>query len=408
MQTFEYQALDAQGKTQKGVIEADSERVVRKLLRDKSLIATDVEPVVTKASGTARSSKGIVLFKSRVKSQDLMMITRQLATLVGAGMPLEQCLGLIGQQSDKPRIRRVISSVRSGVAEGYSFARALRQASMVFPEEYIATIAAAEETGHMHQVLERLADDVESQQQTNQSLTSALVYPLVMILVAIAVVVLLMVYVVPKVTEVYAGKDKALPLLTHVLVTSSDFVIDYGVVMLLVLSAVVALFLLGLRKPGFLFVFHKNILHLPLFGSWIMAASLSRWARSLSMLMQSGVSSLESLKIAQESVRNVYLKKGLVQATAMVREGKSLHKALNKTHVFPGFMIHMVAGGEASGNLHHMLLKVAEYYAQHLKLSTQLALKLLEPLLIVVMGGLVLLIVMAILMPIFQMNELVL
>ena len=407
MQTFEYQALNTRGKTVKGILEADSQRAVRKYLRDKQLIAIDVEPVTEKTI-ISNSGKSIGLFKSNVKTQDLMIITRQLAILISAGMPLERSLSLISQQSEKPRIKRVVSSVRSSITEEHSFAESLKLASMTFPAEYIATIAAAEETGHMGQVLTRLADDVETRQQTSQSLSSALVYPLIMIVVAVTVVVLLMIHVVPRVTEVFAGKDKALPLLTEILIACSNFLIHKGILTLTVLSGLVLLFLLALRNPGFLFIFHKNTLRLPLFGNWIMAANLSRWARSLSMLIQSGVPSLESLKIAQESVGNSYLKRGLIQVTAMVREGKSLHKALNETNIFPGFMIHMVAGGEASSNLHHMLLKVSEYYAQNLKLATQITLKLLEPLLILIMGGVVLVIVLAILMPIFQMNTLVL
>ena len=188
----------------------------------------------------------------------------------------------------------------------------------------------------------------------------------------------------------------------------SDFLIHYGLFMLLLGAGLVALFVLALRKPGFLLHVHRVLLRVPLCGGWIMAASLSRWARSLSMLMQSGVPSLESLQIARESVHNTHLKQGLMQVNRMVREGKSLHKALHAVQMFPGFMIHMVAGGEASGNLYYMLLKVADYYAQNLRLSTQTALKLLEPLLILVMGGVVLIIVLAILLPIFAMNALVL
>lgn len=399
MQAYNYHALDTRGKIQKGVLEAESERTVRQMLRAKGLMPTEVTPV--------SESRSLFQLKSKVGQGDLMLVTRQLATLLGSGMGLDKSLRLMAEQAENVVVKRLISSVRSQVSEGQSLAYAFKNSPYAFPEDYVATIAAGEETGHLQEVLDRLADEVEARGKAKQSLMAALLYPLLMLIVALTVIVLLIIYVVPQMTRVFSDMNQDLPALTVGLIAVSDWLQAYGMFLLIVLLAVVFSFLFGLRNEQFKMKWDGFLLGMPRLGYWVVVSNVAGWGRSLGMLLGSGVPVLESMRIAAERVHNLALRSELDKVSEMVREGGSLNRALYKTGVFPPFLVHMVSSGESSSTLDKMLLKVADYYDQRVKMVVDTSLKLFEPILIVVMGGIVLLIVMAVLVPIIQMNQLV-
>lgn len=399
MQAFNYRALNAQGKQQKGVIEADSVRMVRQQLREKGLMPTEVTPV--------RSHRSLFQIKKGVGQSDLMLITRQLATLIGSGMALDKSLQLMGEQAENMVVKRLVTSVRSRVSEGQSLAHAFKNSPYTFPDDYVATVAAGEETGHLQEVLERLADEVEARGKARQSLMAALLYPLIMLVVAVTVIVLLIIYVVPQMTRVFADMNQELPALTIGLIAVSDWLQAYGIYLLVLLLSLVFGFIIGMQNEHFKLQWDTLLLRTPRLSYWVVMSSVGGWGRSLGMLLGSGVPVLESMRIAAERVHNMALRVKLDSVSEMVREGSSLNRALFKVGAFPPFLVHMVSSGESSGTLDQMLLKVADYYDQRLKTVIDTSLKLFEPLLIVVMGGIVLLIVMAVLVPIIQMNQLV-
>ena len=399
MQAYNYLAYDRSGKAQKGVLEGDSDRMVRQLLREKGLMPVKVTQV--------RQGLSLLRMRERIRRHDLMLITRQLATLVGSGMPLEESLRLMAEQAENVVVKRLVSSVRSQVTEGRSLAYALKNSPYAFPDDFIATISAGEETGHLQEVLERLADDVEVQGKAHQSLVTALIYPFLMLTVALSVVILLIVYVVPQVTRVFLDMDQTLPVLTRALIAISDWLQAYGPQAFVVIFVLGVSFVLALRRPDIRMRWDSMMLHAPRIGYWVVLANVSGWSRSLGMLLGSGVPILESMKIAAERVHNVALRKSLDHVSERVREGDSLHKALTKAEDFPPFLIHMISSGESSGTLDNMLIKVADYYEQRLKTVIEASLKLFEPLLVIIMGGIVLLIVLAVLVPIIEMNQLI-
>ncbi len=406
MPQFTYKAYNQQGKQVKGSIEAESVKAARQQLRDDAMFPTDV--VESKEKSIMHLDIGDLFFKRTMPIQDLILLTRQLGTLVAAGVPLERSLNMISQQADNAIMRDTVSAIRTSVSEGMSFSKALRSSSRKFPNEFIASIEAGEESGNMDKVLERLADDIEEGNRTRQALTSAMVYPAVMVFVAIAIIVLLMVYVVPQVTEVFASQNQDLPQLTKFLIGTSDFLRNYGLIILLALLVFVVAFNYALRKKENRLAFDKFLMRVPVIGRWIMMSIISRWARSLGLLIAGGVPTIKAMQISVGNISNTYIAGLLHEVNKNVSEGMNINKALKKAKVFPNFLVYMVDTGEQSGNLDQMLVKCAEYYSQILQTATQSMLKIFEPLLILAMGGIVLVIVLAILMPIFQINQLVL
>ena len=406
MPSYSYKAYDQQAKQVKGIIEADSVKAARQQLRDQAMYPLEIKA----AKGKSILEVDILelFFKPTLPIQDLILLTRQLGTLVAAGIPLERSLNMISQQADNAKMRKIVGEIRLSVSQGMSFSKALRASSRKFPEEYIASIEAGEESGSMDKVLERLADDIDEVHRTRQALTSALIYPAVMTFVAISIIVLLMVYVVPQVTEVFVAQKQALPTLTKVLINTSDFLRNYGWMILIAILVAVAAFNYALRNDANRLAFDKFLIRLPVIGNWIMMAIVSRWARSLGLLISGGVSTLKSMQIAVRNISNTYVVSVLTEVNQNVSEGMSINKALKRADIFPGFLIYMIDTGEQSGNLSQMLVKSAEYYSQLLRTATQSMLRIFEPLLILTMGVIVLVIILAILMPIFQINQLVL
>lgn len=403
MAAFEYKALDEKGRQKKGVIEADSARQVRQQLREKGFAPLSVE----QSAETKQSSSKLFVQKRRLSVKELALLTRQIATLIQAGIPIEETLSAVASQSEKTNVRSMLLSVRSKVLEGYSFADSLGEFPIAFPHLYRATVAAGEHAGHLDLVLNRLADYTEARQQARQKIQLAAIYPIILGVVAISIVVFLLTYVVPDIIEVFVNNGQELPALTQGLLTVSDFLADFGmaIFMLLVVSGVG--FKFGLRKDKFRFAFHRRILHMPFIKKISRGSNTSQFASTLSILNSSGVPLVDAMRISSEVIANDCLKAALVEASTRVSEGGNLHHSLEKTGYFPPMMIHMIASGESSGELDQMLERTALQQESDLQGLIETIVGLFEPLMLLFMGGVVLIIVLAIMLPILNMSNLV-
>ncbi|MFD2231746.1 type II secretion system inner membrane protein GspF [Alkalimarinus sediminis] len=403
MAAFEYKALDTKGRQKKGVIEADSSRQVRQQLRDKGLTPLSVETTVEKESRT-RS------FSSQGKSlsvKDLALITRQIATLIQAGIPIEEALSAVSDQNDKPRIRSIMLAIRAKVLEGYTLADSMAEFPNAFPKLYRSTVAAGEHAGHMDLVLNRLADYTEARQQARQKIQLAAIYPVILSVVAISIVVFLLTYVVPDIIEVFINNGQELPALTQSLLVVSDFLSQWGLYILVALIIGFAVFQYFLKKDAFRYSVHKKILTTPFISKLSKGMNTARFASTLSILNSSGVPLVEAIRISGEVLSNDCLKSSIMDAAVMVSEGSSLTKSLENTGYFPPMMLHMVASGESSGELDQMLERTAKNQENDLEGLISAIVGLFEPLMLLVMGVVVLIIVLAIMLPILSMSNLV-
>lgn len=401
MPTYQYLAFDKSGKEVKSSSAADSQRQLRRELTDRGFFVSDIKEI--SAASEARRK----WFKSRVSHADLSLIMRQLAILVNSGMPLEEALRLTAEQSDSQLQKQLLESWREGLSSGYSFGASLRKSPYVIGEKVIAAIDVAEETGHLHKVLTRVADELEVGNENRQTFVKGLIYPAVMIVVALVVISVLLGYVVPQVAKVFVNSRQELPLLTRSAMAASDFLRNWGIYVVLFLGALWAAMIALLRNQDRRKKWHRILLRVPVLGNWMLLANLADWCRSLGTLLQSGVPALSALSISSAGIGNLYLKQKMEAVNERVRQGNSLFQSLKAENAAPGFMLHMVSSGEASSELDSMLLRVSEYYSSRLKNSVETMLKLMEPALIVFMGLVVVLIVGAVLVPIVEMNQLI-
>lgn len=406
MAAFEYQALNERGRQEKGVLEADSVRQVRQLLRDKGLTPLDVNPTrrVEKQAGPALLQN---LFKPTLSISERALVTRQLATLIGASLPVEEALLAVSRQSEKSSLQSMMLTVRGKVMEGYSLANSLAEYPKAFPSLHRATVAAGESAGHLDLVLNRLADFTESQQESAARIKQALIYPVILFVLTVAILAGLLGYVVPDIVDIFADSEQELPWLTTAVIAASDFIVGYGLILLIV--AVISW--LGIRRllalPAVQLLWDRRLLGLPIVGKLSRGTNTAQFASTLSILSSSGVPLVEAMRIAGEVLSNTWLRNVVSEATVRVSEGSSLSSALERSAHFPPMMLHMIASGEASGELDEMLSRVARHQQQDADLLMSVLLSLFGPMMLIVMGGAVFMIVLAILLPIISLNQLV-
>ena len=397
MPAFEYLALNVAGKEERGILEADTSRQVRQLLRNRDLIPLEVNEVAQKQKKTeGRSLFGGV----RLNPADLALMTRQLATLIRAGSPIEEALGAVVRQTERNSSRRIFSAIRSRVMEGHTLAGSLGQFPSAFPVLYRATVGAGEQSGHLSEVLERLADYTENRQHNQQKVTTALAYPMILLLVAIGVVSALLRFVVPKVVEAFATLDIELPLLTRMLISASEFLQNHGLALLISIILLIVGIVWLLQRPTWKHRFHRLVLRLPVIGRITRGVNTENFARTFSILSSSGVTVLDAMKISAEVVINIPMRQSVLEAAEKVREGMPIHKALERSGYFPPMMVYLIASGEGSGKLPDMLERAAVQQEREVQAKIATMLSLLEPGLILVMGGIVTLIVLSIMLPV--------
>lgn len=403
MGAYQYVAIDPRGKERKGVLEGDTPRQVRSVLRERDLIPVEVTEVEGKRGATGQRHS----LARGVSALDLALMTRQLATLSRAGLPLEEALQAVSEQSEKPRMTSILLGVRAKVLEGHTLAAGLEDFPNAFPIIYRATIAAGEQAGRLDVVLERLAEYTEARHTLRQKVSHAMIYPIVLTGLAMSIITLMLVYVVPKVVGVFESTGQTLPLLTRGLIAVSSFLQSYW--WLLIAGAVIGV--IGLRR---LFrqeaaqrALHRRLLQLPLIGRVTRGLNTARFTRTLSILSSSGVPVLEALNISASVVTNLPMRDAVEEATVRVREGGAIGASLSRSKLFPPMSIHLISSGEASGELDNMLERTASHQENEMDGLLSTMLSVLEPALIIFMGVIVLAIVMAILLPIFQLNQLI-
>ncbi|MGB5209856.1 MAG: type II secretion system inner membrane protein GspF [Gammaproteobacteria bacterium] len=403
MGAFEYTAVDKRGRQKRGVLEGDTARIVRQTLRERGLLPVSIDEVTEKNP----SGGGGLNLRRGISPMDLALVTRQLATLVRSSMPLEESLLAVSQQSEKPRLKSILLGVRSRVMEGHSLADGLAEFPQAFPELYRATVAAGEHSGFLDSILERLADYAESRQQLRQRISHAMIYPIILTVMALLIVSGLLVYVVPQVVGVFENSGQQLPGLTAGLIALSDFLRANGIWLLIG----VALFAFAVRRllkhPGPRRRYDSVLLRLPILGRLVRGINTARFTRTLSILAASGVPVLDALRISAEVINNIPMREAVDETAVRVREGAPIGASLGATRLFPPMTMHLISSGEASGELETMLERAAINQEQEVDSLIATLLSVMEPVLILLMGAIVLVIVLAILMPIFELNQLV-
>ncbi len=403
MAAFSYIALDARGRKKKGLEEGDTARSVRGLLRERGLTPLEV----TEVAQAERSRSGGFGYKAGLPATTVALFTRQLATLVRSGLPLEESLSTAAQQMEGRRVKAVIMGIRAKVVEGHTLAHALRDYGHIFNDMYSATVEAGESSGRLDLVLERLAEYVERRQELQKKIFAALSYPIVLVFASIAIVSFLLASVVPQVVGVFANLDAELPPLTKGLIAASDGLREHWLILIILLTIAVVGWVMAMRQEHLRFRWHRFKLRIPLIGRLERSVNAGRFTRTFSMLVSSGVPVLEAMQICGRVVTNMPMRKAIENAAGKVREGAGIARSLGDSRLFPPITLNLIANGESSGELDDMLERAA--HNQELEVDTMInaVMGILGPVLIMGMAGIVLTIVLAIMLPIFDMNQLV-
>lgn len=403
MAAFEYTALDPQGREQRGVIQGDNERQARQNLREKGLVPLTLKAVAERKAEAVGGSKW--QFRRGLSVADLALMTRQLATLLNAGLPVEEALRGVAEQTEKSRLKSIIIEVRSKVMEGYTLAAGFADFPNIFPELYCATVKAGEESGKLDAVLLRLADYTEEQNTIRQKIQQASVYPALMLIVSICIVIGLMVYIVPNIVGVFADTGQQLPALTLGLIAVSNVIRAYGIYALILLVVWFFVWRRLKHNPEVRRWADEKKLKIPLIGRVMRTLNTARFAHTFGILTASGVPVLEAMRTGAEVMNNIPMREAVKTATNKVREGSTINRALFDTKFFSPMMIHLLANGEASGQLAMMLERAATIQDKEVDTLIGSVLSLMEPVIILIMGGVVLMIVLAVLLPIFSLTQ---
>jgi len=405
MAAFQYQAVDSKGKTKRGVLEGDSARHVRQSLKEQGLMPISVDFSQNKkwSSGFRLSNPSL---SARMNIYEIALFTRQLSTLLKSGMPLESCLQAISDQAEKPKMSAVVTNVRAKVNEGYALVEGLSVFPATFNPLYRAMVAAGEKSGHLDQILDRLANYTEHQQVMRSKILQALLYPIILVVFSIAIISILLTAVVPKIVSQFVQMGQGLPVSTQILIDMSDFVQSWWWLILFFCFACWGAIKWLLSQKHYRFKLDQQLIRIPIIGSVVKGINTARFARTLAICASSNIPILDAMNVAGDVVTNTYMKEKVSEATERVREGSSLRKALQGTHFFPPMMLHMIASGEQSGELEKMLISAADNQDNQFESTVNIVLGLFTPILIAVMAGFVLFIVMATLMPILEMNNL--
>lgn len=403
MPAFHYTAVDKEGNETKSSLEGDTDKHVRTILREKGLL-----PLLVKEIKADNSTKIKINFtQNSLSSIDLAYFTRQLATLIKSGIPIDEALFAINEQNKKQYIKNIILTIRSKIMEGYTLSDSFSDFPKSFPVIYTTTIAAGERSGHLSLILDKLADFTESRKKLQQQIKNALIYPTALVITALLVIAFMLAYVVPKVVYIFENFNQQLPLLTRIMIASSDFLLNYW--LYIIVFSVMLIFLSGylLKNDDTKSKYHSILLKLPIFGRLIMNMNSARFMQTLSILAGSGVPILEALKISANVVTSLPMKQAVNETTIRVSEGESISKSLSQSHLFPPMMIHMIGSGENSGRLEEMLDRATVNQEQEVENTIATLLGIMQPLTVIIMAGIVLLIVLAILLPIFEINNLI-
>jgi general secretion pathway protein F len=410
MPVYAYKGLNQSGRAVAGIIDADNPKGARLKLRRDGIFPTDLteeQRRQAKAAAAQAASLNLRQLFERISPQDLALMTRQLATLVGAGLPLVDCLSALIEQTENSRIKRMLSQVREQVTEGMSLADALKAHPRMFTDLYVNMVRAGEASGALDVVLLRLADYTENYATLRDKVRSALTYPTLMAIVSAGILFFLLSYVVPKVTKIFSENQATLPVMTQILLAISGFMQEYWWLVLGTAIIAVVAVRLSTRTPAGRLRFDRYVLSIPYAGKVLKKLALARFSRTLSTLLQSGIPLLTSLDIVKNVVSNTVLSAAIEDARASIREGQSIAPPLKKSGLFPSMLIHMIAVGEKSGELEQMLAKAADSYDNEVSSSIAAFTSIFEPMMILIGGAVVLFIVLAILLPIFELNQLV-
>jgi len=401
MPSYQYEASNAAGRVERGLVDADTERNARQILRSRGLL-----PLSLKAAG-GRGKTDRILKGPSISDADLGWLTRQLAGLLAARLPLEAALSATLEQAERQHVAHALASVRADIRAGHRLGVALAARPRDFPPIYRALVDAGEQSGDLSQVMEKLADYIESRGALRNKILTAFIYPLIVTVVSIAIVVFLLSYVVPQVVGAFNQAHQTLPLLTRLMLAASGFVQEWGLAAAAGLALVFALWRWRLRHPAARLAWHARVLRLPLFGRYVLGVNTARYAATLGILTSSGVPLLAALEAAGRTLGNDRLRLAVDEATRRVREGSPLAPALAAQKVFPPLLIHLIGSGERTGELPAMLERAARTLSDELERRATTLTALLEPLMILIMGGIVLLIVLAVMMPIIEINQMI-